>query len=226
MALYTSIDVAGQKFGKWTAIRPTGEKTKNGTNIWLCECECGNVGFVSINNLRSGSSKSCGCISKERMSRLNYKHGGKNERLYMVWSTMLRRCRDTKTKDFENYGGRGITVCDEWKDYSMFKAWALANGYDPNAKPQECTIDRIDGTKGYSPDNCRWVSAKVQQNNRRDNVLLTYNGETQMCAQWNRECGFSKNLVDSRIKRGWTVEEAITTPPRGMRHSPRKQTPA
>lgn len=212
MAKFVAADIAGQKFGRWTAISNTGEKTKNGTSIWLCRCDCGNYGKISISNLRYGSSKSCGCIPRERMAKLNYKHGGKKERLYAVWGTMRRRCQDENHKDFANYGGRGIEVCQEWQDYEEFRKWAFANGYDPNAPKQKCTIDRIDVNGNYEPDNCRWVSAKVQQNNRRNNRVLTYDNETNTLAEWNRKCGFPKDLIAKRLNAGWTLERAITTP--------------
>lgn len=212
MGKYASADITGQKFGRWTAIRPTGRKAKNGTYYWLCKCECGNIGEVSVSNLRSGSSKSCGCIPKERMSKLNYKHGGKKERLYLVWIDMRRRCYDDSVYEYMNYGGRGIAVCDEWQDYSKFREWALSTGYDAAAKRTACTLDRIDVNGNYCPENCRWADSATQNNNRRNNKKISYGSETHSMAEWNRICNFPKNTIFKRINAGWSPEKAITTP--------------
>ena len=212
MARFEPADITGQKFERWTAIRPTGEKTKNGSHYWLCECECGNVGKVTVSNLRYGNSKSCGCIPKDRMSKLNYKHGGRNERLYGVWMLMRRRCNDPHMIEYENYGGRGIKVCDDWNDYAAFREWALKAGYDETAKIQECTIDRIDVNGNYCPENCRWASCVVQQNNRRNNIRIMYNGETHTAAEWNRILSFPKGTVIKIISSGWSIERALETP--------------
>ncbi len=206
-------DLTGKKFGYLTALQYTGKKTKSGHNaIWLCICDCGNFTEMSSGNLQTPGVHSCGCYAKERMAKLNYKHGGKKERLYMVWLSMKRRCYDKTFTDYENYGGRGITVCDEFQDYAKFREWAMANGYDKYAKKQMCTIDRIDVNGNYTPENCRWASAKVQQNNRRNNRIITYKGETHTLAEWNRIKDFPTDTIGKRLSNGWTLDRAIETP--------------
>lgn len=143
-----------------------------------------------------------------------YKHGGwtNNRHLYTVWSGMLSRCRNKNHKQYKDYGGRGITVCEEWKDFSVFREWALSNGYVDGG--DYCSIDRIDVNGNYEPSNCRWANRKVQMNNRRVNVLLTYNGETKTLAQWADAFGICYSTFMSRYDRGWSIDRIATTPTR------------
>ena len=144
---------------------------------------------------------------------MNLKHGGRKDRLYLVWMDMRRRCNDPKDKNYFRYGGRGIKVDDAFKEYADFKAWAYANGYDDKAKHGDCTIDRIDVNGNYSPDNCRWVDLVVQANNRRSNAFITYNGKTMTRKQWEDELGFRHGILADRIRLGWSVERMLTQRP-------------
>lgn len=161
-------DIRGQRFGLLVAIEPTGETSTNGAKIWKCICDCGNVTLLSTNHINT--KKSCGCLRKNSIENLKASHpthGGEGTRLYGVWHHMKQRCENPHNNRYHIYGGRGITVCDEWHDFAKFRDWAIANGYDENAPRGACTIDRIDNDKGYDPDNCRWVDMKTQCSNKR-----------------------------------------------------------
>ncbi len=204
------IDLTGQKFGRLTAIAKIGTD-KRRCILWLCQCDCGKSTVVSSNSLLCGNTKSCGCLHRERTIAANTKHGcQKNnypDRIYTVWAHLKSRCYNKNSKYYYNYGGRGITVCDEWlHDFQAFYDWAMANGYR-----DDLTIDRIDNNKGYSPDNCRWVDRKTQANNTRRNRYLTHKGKTQTLAQWADELKISPHTLWSRLNSGWSVERTFET---------------
>ena len=166
-------DLSGMKFGRLTVIKPNGKI--RGHVAWLCKCDCGNETTVESSELlrknRSGT-KSCGCLSSELSSRRalqKHPEPFHKERLYHVWLSMNHRCYCNTSQHFKDYGGRGISVCDEWRhDYTAFRTWALSHGYVPEAPRGECTLDRIDVDGNYCPDNCRWVNMKTQVQNRRN----------------------------------------------------------
>jgi len=146
----------------------------------------------------------------------NFRHGLSRHPLHIRWRTIKDRCCNPKNYSYQRYGGRGITICEEWKNSFMaFYEWSMANGFE-----QGLTIDRIDNNKGYSPDNCRWVDMKVQSNNTRRNNYLTARGRTQTLQQWCNELGFkSHQVVYGRLQRGWSVEDALFTPVKERRQN-------
>lgn len=126
---------------------------------------------------------------------------------------MVERCEKPTNDAYQRYGGRGITICEEWRnDFQAFCEWSWDNGYDPKAERGECTIDRIDNNKGYSPDNCRWVSIREQARNRSDNRVLTYRGKTMVLTDWAKLKDMPKSTLRKRLDSGWSVEDALTKP--------------
>ena len=207
-------DLSGQKFGKLTAIRYIPIKDReNKRRNWLCLCECGNYTQVSGDKLISGHTKSCGCAVVEHISNVNRKYEYVSKRLYSVYKSMMNRCYNPKDREYKNYGGRGITVCDEWNSeygYDAFSKWALnESNYDVNADRGQCTLDRVDIDKGYSPYNCRWITNKEQQNNKRTNHLIEYKGETHNVTEWAHILGFTVAKMRYHIKMGRTIQQII-----------------
>lgn len=203
------IDLTGKKFGKLTVLKRVGtDGHRNPT--WLCECECGNKKVIRGNSLKSGNTTSCGCVAKERIRNLNLITGQYKSRLHRIWSSMKTRCYNIHHNSFNLYGGRGITVCDEWKnDFKEFYNWAMSNGYQENL-----TIDRINNDGNYEPSNCRWVDVKTQSNNRRTNVNITFEGKTQNITRWAIEKNIPQKTLISRLWRGMSIEKALTKPVR------------
>lgn len=135
-------------------------------------------------------------------------HGKTNTKLYEVWKAMRRRTQDKNSQAYENYGGRGIGICEEWeKDFEAFYKWAMQNGYK-----EGLSIDRKDNEKGYCPDNCRWATRKTQNNNTRANRLVTYRGETHTIREWEEMLMLGENVLKMRLNNGWSVERAMSTP--------------
>lgn len=198
------VNLTGERFGKLTVIK-RAENAKGGISRWECQCDCGNKKIVRGNDLKRGSVKSCGCLRK---TPPNTKHREAGTRLYRKWISILRRCENPKCPYYKNYGARGITVCDEWHDYLIFKKWV-----EETQPSGDFTIDRIDNNKGYSPENCRWANSKTQANNRRNNVLIDYQGETHNLTEWSEILGFNYKNVHNRMYRlGWSFEKSISVP--------------
>lgn len=169
------LDLSGQKFGLLTAIKWVSTN-KRGNSEWLCKCECGNEAIVNSQRLKSGKTKSCGCLKPKITARRNKertKYSVENNRLYRIYYGMRSRCYNAKEPHYKYYGGRGICICDEWlSSFDVFQSWAFKNGYRSNL-----SIDRINNDGNYEPANCRWATAKEQANNRRSPIKLTTEGK-------------------------------------------------
>lgn len=200
------LDLTNQRFNKLVALEYSHKK---GSKVmWKCRCDCGNITYVSVSNLRCNRVISCGCYKLEEFSKRFTKHNQRHTKLYEIWKSMKRRCFNSKNAAFHNYGGRGITVCDDWaNDFSTFYVWSMQNGYS-----EGLSIDRIDNNGNYEPSNCRWVDKLTQANNTRANHFVSYNGQKLTVAQLSKKTNMPYQTLLHRINKGWTIEKAITTP--------------
>lgn len=203
-------DLTGLKFGRLTVIREYGYI--NDRVIWECLCDCGNIVIVPTKRLTNGHTKSCGCLKRERTREASYIHGKSKSRIHKEWRGILHRCKNPSASHYENYGGRGIEVCEEWKGESgfiNFYNWAVQNGYS-----DDLTLDRKDNNKGYSPDNCRWVTHMENCHNRgvRKDSSTGYAGvQKRVYANGNikyRAC-ITTNYKRVNLGQFDTLEEAI-----------------
>lgn len=193
----------GKRFGRLRVWAYHG-KVRTGAT-WLCECDCGGLIVVPTSSLKGGYTKSCGCYGREHPSHRI--HGGGKSQLYIVWKSMRERCNTPSCSSYPNYGGRGISVCKEWNEYSAFRMWAISHGYK-----QGLTIDRRNNSLGYSPENCRWTDYITQANNRRNTVYVEFLGQQIPLAEAARLVGKKYSLVHNRISRGWSAYDALTRP--------------
>ncbi len=210
-AKYNNPVYIGKVYGRLTVVEALhiGNQWR-----WRCRCECGNERIVAPMKLFSGHTISCGCARADRMKTYTdiyrRKHGDTGKRLYYILSGMKRRCYNPSDKDYHNYGGRGIRICDEWRnDYSSFKEWALSHGYKDNL-----TIERIDVNGDYCPENCKWIPHGEQSLNTRANFHVIYHGKDYVFAQLCKEKGIKYYSTYNRINvHGWSVEEAVDYKP-------------
>lgn len=208
------IDLTGQRFGRLIVLGMCDHETGQDVR-WNCRCDCGKELSVSGHSLKRGMTRSCGCYQKDRAAELGKSkalHDGKGTRLYELWKGVRSRCNNPNHKSYHNYGGLGIKMCREWDDYTKFRDWAIANGYDENAPKFQCTLDRIDVTKGYSPDNCRWVDAKTQSRNTRRNIRVEYQGESYVAKDLADKFGMDDHALIHRLNLGLSLEDALTIP--------------
>jgi len=199
--------IAGQRINHWTLL----ESPKNKRHRIFCRCDCGVEKIVKAEQVLVGTSKqcrACGYIG------LNVKHGGsvrgRRTRLNSIWSGMLSRCSSPKHEYAYLYFARGIRVCDEWRSsFVAFRDWALTNGY-----ADHLTLDRKDNNRGYSPDNCRWVTTQQQQRNQRNRTYLSAFGESKLLIEWAEDprCAVNYATLRCRLLRGWPLEKSILLP--------------
>jgi hypothetical protein len=202
-------NITGQRFGRLVAVEPTGLNA-HGKTIWLCKCDCGEFARVLGSNLRHGGTRSCGCLIREGISTRNMTHGMTGTKIHRIWRGILTRCTNPNSVHYSDYGGRGITVCDEWRqDFQAF--YAYVSGL-PDYAAKGYQIDRIDNDGIYEPGNVRWASMKQQARNRRSNVMVTFNGKTQSLTDWAEEIGIPFDTLRGRFRRGWSVKRTLTAP--------------
>lgn len=199
-------DLSGKKINFFTVIKRTENQGKK--PMWLCKCACGNIKAIRGDNLKNGTIKSCGCYNKQLLidNKRAVKHGKRKTRLYCIWEHMKQRCYNKNNYEYYLYGGRNITICEEWRNsFTAFYNWALANGYK-----EELSIDRINNNENYEPNNCRWATCETQANNRRTNHLIEYNGEIHTIAEWAKITGISeRKIYDRYIRDNWSVEKTL-----------------
>jgi DNA-binding transcriptional MerR regulator len=202
-ACVKNTNLSGKRFGRLTVVSKCSE---NGD--WNCNCDCGNEKAVNVYNLLRGIVKSCGCLSRELIIERNKKmstHSMTGTRLHNIWDTMKARCHRPNSKDYKNYGARGVMVCEEWRNsFEAFYRWATENGYQ-----EDLTLDREDVNGNYEPTNCRWVTTKQQGNNTRVNRHITINGETKTIAEWADLAGVSPKALRYRIESGWEDKDLL-----------------
>lgn len=206
-------NLEGKRFGRLLVLE-RGPNKGSGTATkaqWICVCECGNTTTVPGYSLKSGNTRSCGCLkleaSIENGRRLNKRHGKTGSRVHSIWASMLQRCHDPKHKSYSYYGGRGITVCDEWMVFDNFYA-------DMGDPPEGHSLDRKNNDEGYCKENCRWATPAQQANNRRDNFKIKAFGHELTVRGWSKTTGLGKATIIYRLAQGMTPEEALSTPPR------------
>ena len=191
------INLTGQRFGRLVVVEEV-PNYKSGRVTWKCKCDCGNITYCNTSNLRSGTSTSCGCLRHEKSISANTTHGYSKEHLYYKWCDLKSRCYNHHVKSYKNYGGRGIKMCDEWKnDYLFFRDWAFNNGYK-----EGLTIDRIDVNGNYEPSNCRWITMEEQAKNKRNTVYVEWNGQKYRLKELAKELGETYGNIKTRYYRG------------------------
>lgn len=205
-------NLVGRRFGKLVVIKQVEDYiTPSGIHVaqWLCQCDCGKTTIVLGGSLKRNHTKSCGCLIAEKAKETFATHHGSYDKLYRVRLQIIDRCYNTKNKRYKDYGGRGIKVCEEWlNNYEAFKEWAINTGYK-----EGLSIDRKNNDGNYCPENCRWVTSKIQSNNIRSNHYVEYNGKRQTVAEWADELGINYDTLFGRLfTKKWDVEKALSTP--------------
>lgn len=198
------INMLGERSGRLTVIAES-PNSKKGEGMWLCKCECGNEVIALGHALRIKRKQSCGCLLAESNVKRLKTHGMAGTRVYRSWQHMKERCDSIESKDYKNYGGRGIRYCEQWKSFESFYEWSMNNGYSDSL-----SIDRIDNDGNYEPSNCRWSTRQVQNSNTRVNIFVEINNQTKTLASWAKEVGMNEGTIRWRYKQGITGERLIS----------------
>lgn len=199
-----AIDETGNRYERLVVLEYT-ESRQGGHIMWLCKCDCGKETIVSGDSLRAGATKSCGCLASE-LEVVQLTHGMSCTPEHKAWRGAIQRCTNPNEPNYHHYGGRGITICSQWRD--SFEAFYS----DMGPRPPEHTLERINNSLGYTPDNCKWATLSEQGRNTRANHHLTYNGKTQCVTAWAEELDINPSTLFGRIRQDWTTERALTQP--------------
>lgn len=212
------IDLTGKRYGRLVVIKldhiqkqPCGRNERH----YLCKCDCGNNKVVRACSLRSGNTTSCGCYQKELLTQRQSTHKMSKTPLYKAWCNMKMRCTNPNYTDYYDYGGRGISVCEEWQSFDNFKEWAFKNGYKDEKKNGKnlLSLDRIDVNGNYCPENCRWATYSQQANNKRNTRRFYFDGQYLTAREWSVITGINYGTLVRRLhKPSWTIERALTEP--------------
>jgi hypothetical protein len=197
----------GEMYGELTIIKEVSpRKTHNGKikRMFLCKCSCGNYKEATFSDLRVGDTKSCGCLR----NRDKVIHGKTDQPTYKTWGAMKARCLNKNRDNYKYYGGKGIKICKEWLKFKNFYK-------DMGDRPKGKTLDRIDNNKGYYKENCRWATRREQCNNRKTNHFLEMDSERLTIAQWSRKIDVKEGTLQSRVKKGWSVEKILIAKKKG-----------
>ena len=201
-------DLTSKQFGRLTVLSFQG-RNKQYDSLWSCSCECGNSKVIRGGVLKNGHTRSCGCLQKESTSMSRTTHGliKENFKLYKVWIGIKQRCNNPKSSSFNDYGGRGISICEKWESkFEDFHYWAISKGYK-----EGLTIERVNPNGNYEPTNCIWIPKKEQSNNRTSSVVISYQGITENASYWSEKTKIPSNVITQRIRRGWSEEKTLTT---------------
>lgn len=211
-------DLTNRRFHRLVCQEMVGHNKWN-RRLWRCQCDCGSSYVVNENALKKNNTKSCGCLNREKRAErgrttiqaaiiARTTHRCTRSRLHRIWKGMKTRCYNPRVDNFKNYGGRGVTVCEEWKgDFRSFRQWALINGYR-----DDLSIERIDNNSGYCPSNCTWATRTDQNRNKRNNLRIEIDGRCLTAHQWSEIYGISPELIGDRILKGWPGRDAVIIP--------------
>jgi len=203
-------DITGQKFGRLTVTKMVDKRDDRGRVIWELDCACGNKMALPLSSFKYGNTSSCGCLRRELVGDDHRTHGMSKTSTYSAWLAMRKRCNNPNSEDYPLYGGRGIKVCSRWDSFENFYS-------DMGTRPKGLSIDRIDVNGDYTPENCRWVNAKVQARNKRNSRIVSFNGATKHIREFCEELGLNASTIMTRVdQQKWSVDRALSTPTGGL----------
>lgn len=198
----------GDRFGRLVVVATSDRRSKSRARYWSCVCDCGNGKEIEGAPLKSGATRSCGCLHREAATKISTKHNMSHSTEYQAWSNAKARCGNPKVPFYKNYGGRGITVCERWLGEQGFANFLADMGRKPDPKR---TLDRIDNNGNYEPSNCRWATRGEQAENKRSNRVLVHDGRALSVTQWAVALGISRGTIFARLRKGATVARALKT---------------